>query len=115
MALFNPPLCKPGNRKCPSCGNSVRRNSMGYLWSTRYCTQCGVALRHDIARFFAGLVVIAPIIAVWVWSIWDSAVLPRWAHFLPFVGYLLSLGLNWWWFPSIKLREKATLKNTDSP
>jgi uncharacterized protein (DUF983 family) len=110
MGLFDAPLYKPGNKKCPSCGNRVRRESMGYLWSTRYCTQCGAALRHDIARFFAGLAVITLLLGVWAWSIWDTTVLPRWAHPLPFVGYLLALGLNLWWFPSVKLREKAALK-----
>jgi uncharacterized protein (DUF983 family) len=114
MAWFDPPLHKPGNKKCPSCGNSVRRESMGYLWSTRYCTQCGAALRHDLARFFMGLVLIAPLVAVWVWCIWDETVWPLWARCLSFVVYLLALGLNWWWFPSISLREKAPSKPRSS-
>ena len=114
MALFDPPLYKPGNKECPSCGSPVRRESMGYLWSTRYCTQCGSALGHDIARFFAGLVLIAPLVAVWVWCIWDEAVWPLWARLLSFAGYLFALGLNVWWFPSVNLREKAALKPRSS-
>ena len=112
MAWFDPPLHKLGNKKCPSCGSPVRE-SMGYLWSTRYCTQCGSALRHDLGRFFVGLVLIAPLLAAWVWSI-DETVLPWWAHFLSFAGYLLALGLNWWWFPSVRLREKVPSKPRSS-
>ena len=110
MALFETPLYKPGNWKCPGCSAPVKRDSMGYLWSTRYCGQCGSALKHDVARFVAGLILIAPLLAVWIWSIWDVSVLPRWARFLPFAGYLLAVGLNWWWFPSIRLREKVPSK-----
>jgi uncharacterized protein (DUF983 family) len=110
MAWFDPPLYKPGNKKCPSCGNPVRRESMGYLWSTRYCTQCGVALRHDIGRVFVGLVLVAPLLAAWAWSIWDESLLPGWSHLLLLAGYLLALVLNMWWFPSIKLREKAPIE-----
>ncbi len=110
MAWFDPPLHKPGNKKCPSCGSPVRRESMGYLWSTRYCGQCGSALRHDLRRFFMGLVLIAPLLAAYLWSIFDETVLPPWAHFLSFAGYLLALGLHWWWFPSVRLREKASSK-----
>ena len=113
MAWFDPPLYKPGNRRCPNCANPVRRESMGYLWSTRYCTQCGSTLRHDIGRFFAGLVLVAPLLAVWVWCIWENA-WQSWADFLSFVSYLLALGLNLWWFPSTKLREKAALKPRSS-
>jgi len=107
MAWFDPPLYKPGNKKCPSCGSPVRRESMGYLWSTRYCTQCESALRHDLGRFFAGLVLVAPLLAAWAWSIWDESLLPWWVHLLLLAGYLLALVLNMWWFPSIKLRERA--------
>jgi uncharacterized protein (DUF983 family) len=110
MAWLDQPLYKPGNKKCPSCGNPVRRESMGYLWSTRYCTQCGAALRHDLPRFFMGLVLIAPLLAAWIWSIFDETVLPRWGKLLFLLGYFLALGLNWWWFPSIKLREKVPSK-----
>ena len=110
MALFDPPLNKPGNKKCPNCGSPVKRESMGPLWSTRYCTQCGSALRHDIGRFVAGLVLIAPLLAVWVWCLLDEAVWPLWADFLSFAGYLLAVGLNWLWFPSVRLREKAPAK-----
>ena len=114
MAWFDPPLYKPGNKRCPSCGSPVRRESMGYLWSTRYCTQCGAALRHDIGRFFVGLVLIAPLLAAWTWSILDATVWPPWAHILSFAGYLLALALNWCWFPSVRLREKAPLKPRSS-
>jgi len=110
MALFDPPLYRPGNKKCPNCGSPVKRESMGPLWSTRYCTQCGSALRHDIGRFAAGLVLIAPLLAVWVWGIWDETMWPLWARLLSLAGYLLGLGLNVWWFPSVKLREKSALK-----
>ncbi len=54
---------------------------------------------------------------VWFWlphfllrgpgASWDESLLPWWAHLLLLAGYLLALGLNMWWFPSIKLREKA--------
>jgi uncharacterized protein (DUF983 family) len=114
MALFDPPLYKPGNKKCPNCGSPVKRESMGPLWSTRYCTQCGSALRHDIGRAVVGMVLIAPLIAAWVWSIVDETLLPRWGNLLFCLGYLLALGLNLWWFPSIKMREKVPSKPRSS-
>jgi uncharacterized protein (DUF983 family) len=113
-AAFNPPLYKPGNKRCPSCGSPVRRESIGYLWSTRYCTQCGAALRHDIGRAIVGLVLIAPLLAAYLWSIFDETVFPWWGTVLFLLGYLLLIIFNQWWFVSVKLREKAPLKPRSS-
>ena len=106
----DPPLYRPGNKKCPNCGSPVRRESMGYLWSTRYCTQCGAALRHDVSRFFVGLVLTAPLLAAWVWSIFDETLLPRWVRLLFPFGFILFLLFEQWWSFSVRLREKAALK-----
>jgi uncharacterized protein (DUF983 family) len=114
MAWFDPPLHKPGNKQCPSCGSPVRRESMGYLWSTRYCTQCGAALRHDIGRAIVGLVLIAPLLAAYLWSIFDETVFPWWGTVLFLLGYLLLIIFNQWWFVSVRLREKAPLKPRSS-
>ena len=67
-------------------------------------------MRQDIGRVLVGLVLVAPLLAAWAWSIWDESLLPGWSHLLLLAGYLLALVLNMWWFPSIKLREKAPIE-----
>jgi len=108
--IANPPLYKPGNKRCPNCSTPVRRESMSYLWSTRHCTQCGVALRWDTWRAIIGIVLIAALIgafsAVWIQAVFDDSVL-HWFWFWWFPAYFLILAFHQWWFFSIRLRERA--------
>lgn len=110
---LDPPFYKPGNKKCPNCGSPVRRESMAYLWSTRHCTQCGVALRWDVWRAIIGMVLVVALFgafsAVWIRAVFDDSVL-HWFCFLWFPAYFLILAFHQWWFFSIRLREKADLK-----
>jgi len=114
---FAPPFYKPGNKKCPNCGSPIRRESMAYLWSTRHCTQCGVALRWDVWRAIIGMVLVVALFgafcAVWIRAVFDDSGL-RWVWFLWFPAYFLILPFHQWWFFSIRLREKAPLNTRSS-
>jgi uncharacterized protein (DUF983 family) len=111
-AWRNPPLYKPGNKRCPSCRAPVRQESMGYLWSTRNCTQCGVALRHNVHRAIVGMVpsaiLIAALLAAILWRLFNWRPESQWWVF--FLMIPISWLYSWfyqWWFVSIKLDEKA--------
>jgi len=114
---FAPPFYKPGNKKCPNCGSPIRRESMAYLWSTRHCTQCGVALRWDVWRAIIGMVLVVALFgafcAVWIRAVFDDSGL-RWVWFLWFPAYFLIPAFHQWWFFSIRLREKAPLNTRSS-
>jgi len=113
-ASFDPPFYKPGNKRCPNCHSPVRPESLGYPWSTRYCTQCGAALRHDARRRNMGLVLTVVLAvalsAICIWSIFDEALLPRWVQPLLFFYCIPLIVFNQWWFVSVRLREKAPSK-----
>jgi hypothetical protein len=110
----DPPFYKPGNKRCPNCSSPVRRESMGPFWSTRYCTQCGSALRQDPGRTIMGLVLTVALAvalsAVLIWSIFDETALPEWVRLLLSFYFIPLIVFHQWWFVSVRLREKAPLK-----
>ena len=100
MAWFDPPLYKPGNRKCPKCGQpqawKLLRASM-----VRTCSKCQSVLIPDYRRLAA---IPIPLTAIAIASI-AVAVLVH-SDLLRFVGLLALLASSWlplWWLLSWKL------------
>lgn len=114
----NPPLHRPGNKRCPSCRAPVRQESMGYLWSTRYCTQCGVALRRNVRRAIVGMVpsaiLVAAFLAAILWRLFDWPESPWWVFLIVVPTSWLYSWFYQWWFVSIKLDEKAVPESAGS-
>jgi hypothetical protein len=109
MALFNPPLIKPGNKKCPNCGQSQWEHLWwtGWLLSKWHCSKCQSVLETDgwrwflssMARVVAYLAILLPIISL--------RPVPSWT-ILPAVATLAAVTvLAVWWFDSVRLKSTA--------
>jgi hypothetical protein len=106
MALFNPPLYKRGNKKCPNCGQTaswVRLWLRGnwYEWS---CPVCRSVLRKDGGRVMVGAVAVVLFVVgafafvdLWSWQLW--AIVPFWVGVVAVVFLLES------WLDSVVLRR----------
>jgi hypothetical protein len=108
---FDPPLYKPGNKRCPNCGQHQGWNRAWGPWPLDFssyrgwkCTRCQTILRHDAARYLTiAWLVIAPLLVIsgllaesldgtiWIWFV-----------FLIFPVAIVAK----WWAASIKRREE---------
>jgi len=73
MALFDPPLNKLGNKKCPKCGDTGNweRLLLQTLWSGWQCRKCHTRLR---------------------WSVWRKLMpMPVWVSLFAVYGYAMKL------------------------
>lgn len=72
MAWFNPPLHKPGNKRCPKCGKTQwGRWPWNGLFSLEWqCPKCMSSLKADVGRHWLGsLCRVIVIIAFLSWSL----------------------------------------------
>ncbi len=103
MALFNPPLYKPGNKKCPNCGRGqwFQLNPlMLSSWSWE-CRQCKAILEDDAGRstlswLFRTAFVVLGILGLRPWDI------SGWFYVAMVVGGLVVVT---WWFDTVRLKE----------
>lgn len=100
MAWFDPPLYKPGNRKCPKCGQphawKLLQASM-----VRTCSKCQSVLILDYRRL---AVLPIPLIPIIIASIAVAVLVD--SDLLRFVGLLALLASSWlplWWLLSWRL------------
>jgi ribosomal protein S27AE len=107
MAWFDPPLHKPGNKKCPSCGNPVWWASMwwGFNGSSAFlCSRCGAELKVAVIRSILGWFLCVAYYPLWFWILtlgWGWAI-----SFLIYGGILFFI-LVQWWFTSVRLSERV--------
>jgi len=114
MSWFNPPLYKPGNKKCPVCGERVSWIRV-YVWSGHQwnCPRCRSILAKDTGRLVTGVILLLlPFTLVWTAAsvFWDW---PLWV--------MISFGIPWWvwatalgglWFDSVVLRRAGQAEST---
>lgn len=106
MAWFDPPLYKPGNRKCPKCGQP---QGWGLFQSrlAQVCPRCQSALTLDFRRL-----AVLPILLI-VFVIADIAVVLLVDSILSMVIGLLALLVASWfapaWLASWKLKSAPEL------
>ena len=102
MALFNPPLPRFGNKKCPNCGHPVgwKRDWFG-ISPEWLCPQCRSLLGRDRGRrliaylpTFIPLVVISVNIFIW----------PVWAVVSVSIGWFALVVFSFWWLESVVVR-----------
>lgn len=116
MAWLDPPLSKPGNRRCPKCGAGQGLYlflNMRNPWSTWECCECGRRLGLNARRYWLGsflsavsiLVLFFPLVMVLF------RLLSMWA--VPIA--ILALGgvalIIEWWFLSIEVKGKGLNKS----
>jgi hypothetical protein len=110
MAWFDPPLYKPGNHKCPNCGQPQGWNC--YFQSRRWgplgswhCSKCQSALVLDVWRYLLGF--LGPVIAALTFLVF-ALTMPVWPSWLVFVVVLALVvfgGFNYWWSMSVRLKR----------
>jgi hypothetical protein len=106
---FDPPLYKPGIKRCPNCGQHQGWYRAFPLWAWLLypyewkCAKCQTTLRYDFGRYLViSWLVVAPLLvivgllaesspdgAIWIW--------------LACLVFALVL-LAWWWSASIRRR-----------
>jgi len=116
MAWFNPPLHKPGHKKCPSCGHPQGWNCFWHsgLRAEWRCSKCQSALTEDYRR-----------LAV-IWGL-GIAVLFGWSAILAFMdpslpavlveafSLLAITYLALWWLVSCKLKATTGQAQSSQP
>ena len=122
MALFDPPLYKPGNMKCPNCGHPEGwRYFWGRgrvfrwlgLWREWRCSKCQSVLLYDSRRRWVWVV---PWLTVIIgWNVIVVMTEPSWPVLLIEAFVLFAIVcLAWQWFESFKLIKTTTEKLCDN-
>ena len=110
MGLFDPPLYKPGNMKCPNCGHPEgwrrfwgRPLKLFGMWLEWDCSECKSILIHDSRRRWAWVTLWLAIIIGW--NVILVMTEPSWLVLLieAFVLYA-AVCLAWRWLESFKLK-----------
>jgi len=106
MASFNPPLSKPGSKRCPCCGQT----QWGHLWnawflSEWHCSKCQSVLGLDVRRnLMGGLARVAVYLAILLPIILLRPV-PTWTFFVAIVTFAAMTAITVWWFDSVRLKS----------
>jgi hypothetical protein len=109
MAWLSPPVNKPGNRTCPSCGRGQSWQMISAIpwWAKWSCSRCRSVLSLDWHRHSFALLLWIPIYsALWVPVFIEHLRPPVWAACLSWLGFLAISIVIFWWFDSVNLREK---------
>lgn len=111
MAWSDPPIHKPGNKKCPKCGSGQGLYlflNMRNPWSTWECCECGYRLGIDARRFWPGCVLAFPtLFAVFPLFVLLFPLLSIWAIPIAFLAVGAAVGIIHWWFLSIEVKGKG--------
>jgi hypothetical protein len=118
MAWFNPPLYKPGNKKCPNCGQRVSWTLFWFgdlkwgnaVWTKWPCRRCQSVLGWDLGRRAIIVVPIGALVAVTIAG--ATGTWPGWAKILLIAGWLVLALVWWWWFDSVVVRRPARAEAT---
>jgi hypothetical protein len=113
MAWFDPPLYKPGNKRCPNCGHPLGWNrwwgsSIVRFWAGWRCTKCQSVLTFDVGRRIAwALLWIAVAIGWWMTKpfSWPVILNGGFTFVIALLALFAATGLVWWWFESFKLKS----------
>ncbi len=105
MAWFDPPLHKPGNKRCPNCGKGQLRHLLtGPFWSNWRCRGCQSILGFDHGRQQLAYLIWAAIClgnTLWI-------VVPdhwRWVALLFIPAVIAVLVFRVCWVDSVKLER----------
>ena len=111
MALFDPPLYKHGNKKCPNCGEPVPWTRV-WVWGRGQwnCRSCRSILATDAVRLIPGMLLLVPLLVVLTTV--DPWGRPLWATILFWTGAVAVAVFAQWWFGSIVLRRPAKAETT---
>lgn len=106
MALFEPPLYKPGNKRCPNCGKVQWRHlSPGLLSSEWHCPKCQSVLGVDGWR----LLLSSLARAVVYFAFFMAVILPRPIEIRRLAVAIIAFVGMWalviWWLDSLKLKS----------
>lgn len=105
MAWFNPPLYKPGNKTCPSCGHHQGNYKFGQNRRKPWpCPECHSLLVYDRGRQVISWVLLVPFLLLMV-MLFLYASVP-----VLVLGLVSSVVLSWmlgWWLESYRLKEAS--------
>ena len=109
MAWFNPPLCKPGNKRCPSCGQTQWDHVLNnWFYSKWHCSRCQSVLRLDVRRKLMGsLACAAGYSAILFPILLMRPLAPAWTLFPAIIAFVGMAVLTVWWFESVNLKSTS--------
>ena len=109
MALFDPPLYKPGNKKCPDCGHP--QGWHGFWRGEREewrCSNCQSVLIYDSRRrtlwwvLYFAIVMGFPVIPVMMDFMWQAIAVQA-------AAVAVIVLFAWWWLQSCRRRPEENL------
>lgn len=104
MAWYDPPLYKPGNKRCPRCGKYQWRPLLGAgLWARWNCPMCHTVLALDRLRFFISWLLWAAVLAMFLFVIPGPR--PASALWIHVVAWLVLSVLIFEWGQSVRLKS----------
>lgn len=111
MASFSPPIYKPGNKKCPNCGDTGNweRLPLQTLWSGWRCRKCHAHLRWNIWRKVMVVpmwVLLFAICCYMVKLLWRETT-PSWVLWIPGIVPMASLWVLLWWLDSVEMTDQS--------